>query len=360
MYRYVFDDFLNLLQILATVAATSIEKLQFAFDWSCRRTTILSLAIVWALCLQLAVTVFVSVKFLGPSVLRFLLLQCPFLAVAFSTDPEFLKKFKIVEKLDSFACCIVAWQPESQLVTRCATNIWDYLYLNGLISDQQRYARITQRESPDLSENRRISTWIVEDSKRDDDIAVYGPTATTPPRKKGPTDRVDIVGASIICSESGRKTTNLSTEMLRLILDLIKICLLPFNLELLYISNWFLRLPDRREIEHRQICTTQYIGPDFPVDLDLARRSLETLLVSKDSGSPSVSKDSVAAVVDPSQNAAAAAAAPLHAWYTPAGARKNVEAMKSNILKSMKWDDKPPPGGDVKPAAKNQWLNHSS
>eukprot|EP01054_Gregarina_sp_Poly1_P005592 Gregarina_sp_Poly_1__5591@NODE_294_length_9872_cov_66_125038_g254_i0_p1_GENE_NODE_294_length_9872_cov_66_125038_g254_i0NODE_294_length_9872_cov_66_125038_g254_i0_p1_ORF_typecomplete_len936_score123_22PRT_C/PF08372_10/4_6e02PRT_C/PF08372_10/0_029PRT_C/PF08372_10/9_9e03_NODE_294_length_9872_cov_66_125038_g254_i018274634 len=33
--------------------------------------------------------------------------------------------------------------------------------------------------------------------------------------------------------------------------------------ELNFIFNWFLRLPDRREIEHRQIAATQYLGEDL-------------------------------------------------------------------------------------------------
>eukprot|EP01053_Blabericola_migrator_P001741 Blabericola_migrator_1__1740@NODE_146_length_12961_cov_103_787110_g127_i0_p1_GENE_NODE_146_length_12961_cov_103_787110_g127_i0NODE_146_length_12961_cov_103_787110_g127_i0_p1_ORF_typecomplete_len1122_score181_01PRT_C/PF08372_10/1_1e03PRT_C/PF08372_10/3e03PRT_C/PF08372_10/0_047_NODE_146_length_12961_cov_103_787110_g127_i0753910904 len=50
-----------------------------------------------------------------------------------------------------------------------------------------------------------------------------------------------------------------------------------------FIFNWFMKLPDRREIEHRQIAATQYMGPDL--SSFIVSRGCDSLSVPSDSGS---------------------------------------------------------------------------
>lgn len=127
-----------------------------------------------------------------------------------------------------------------------------------------------------------------------------------------------------------------------------------FLWEVRFVWYWFLRLPDRRELEHRQIAATQYIGPSLSVLLpeepsastpngERTREHINEVYrwLSRPMGLASWSastttnkrKTGGTPIADVSRNVVGIAAMPDDAaWYTAAGARKNMESV-------LKWVD---------------------
>lgn len=265
---------LEVVQICLEALATFTERLKSLFDWTDPRTCSAAWAAVIVLSVQTSLLMYLMTTYIPAIVLRFTFCFVPISLTLMITDPVLMRYFEMEKKLDQLAGSLLEWQPESQLCLRACMNIWDLLYCRGLITTEKRaqcVQKISQAATSGKAQgNGQESVEIITTIP-----STISPIQRTAEARVGAMATAALINPrQLIRSESFNALSMLA--WFKLVGYAIANSLLSIILaELKYLFYLILRAPDRRELEHRAIAATQYLGVSLRPLMRVRAQTLE-------------------------------------------------------------------------------------